>query len=342
MQKSSESLVNTDLKVSATTNFPSWLQGQWQFLNVIKNQLIFRDHSSFKSYRMTLVNQLSEEKFIVLSRSQCGEESFKCLWIRKLDENILEFQSSSESVKKITSYAFCNDDEFFDNRRWLTQASMIPQAMRVNFSSLNDFSRFLLGIGKDVQKSSCPINGKYFGRLPDDLELCSLMTSSCNSDVMHFQIGPCDSNDVYEKRIYQCLGQWTDSRSSTVYTFTKRIDNVVNTYECFVGLMAGSEKHIVIREAGENCFKMLDPHNYGMEMNQTGESIDELCLQDQLNESLNRIVLEPCRDGNHLDEEIIVRPTQDDHSITYETVFDDGNNNIDFNTATSSTRKPKS
>lgn len=131
----------------------------------------------------------------------------------------------------------------------------------------------LLGIGKDVQKSSCPINGKYYGRLPDDLELCSLMTANCNSDVLHFQIGPCDSSDVYEKRIYQCLGQWTDNKSSTVYTFTKRIDNVVSTYECFVGLMAGSEKHIVIREAGENCFKMLDPKNYGMEMNQTGKHL---------------------------------------------------------------------
>lgn len=97
-----------------------------------------------------------------------------------------------------------------------------------------------------------------------------MMTANCNSDVMHFQIGLCDSSEIYEKRIYQCLGQWTDSKSSTVYTFTKRID-AVNSYECFVGLMAGSEKQIIIREAGENCFKMLDPHNYGMEMNQTGE-----------------------------------------------------------------------
>lgn len=86
---------------------------------------------------------------------------------------------------------------------------------------------------------------------------------------MNFQIGPCDSSEIYEKRVYQCLGQWTDSKGST-FTFTRRIDNVVNTYECFVGLMEGTERQIIIREAGENCFKMLDPHNYGMEMNQTG------------------------------------------------------------------------
>lgn len=127
---------------------------------------------------------------------------------------------------------------------------------------------FVVGIGKDVRKTSCPISGKYIGRLPDDLKLCSVMISHCNSDVMHFQIGPCDSSDVYEKRVYRCLGQWTDDKST--YTFTKRID-VVNTYECFVGLMAGSENQIIIREAGDNCFKMLDPTNYGMEMNKTGE-----------------------------------------------------------------------
>jgi hypothetical protein len=88
---------------------------------------------------------------------------------------------------------------------------------------------------------------------------------------MHFQIGPCGSDEIYEKRIYRCLGQWTDKESSTVYTFTKRADDVVDTYECFVGLMAGSVKRIVIREAGESCFKMLDFNNYGMEMNQTGK-----------------------------------------------------------------------
>lgn len=216
-----------------------------------------------------------------------------------------------------------------------TSEYVLP-AVKVLFSS-NNFCNLLVGVGKDVLKSSCVINGKYTGRLPDDLDLCSVMTSNCNSDVMHFQIGPCDSTEVYEKRIYQCLGQWTDSKSSTVYTFTKRIDNVVNTYECFVGLMAGSEKQIVIREAGENCFKMLDPQNYGMEMNQTGESIKQ-CLLVMFAEIGIKIIQEPCRD---FDEEIIVKPTQDDHSITY-TVFDDGNNNIEFNAATSSTRKPKS
>lgn len=111
-------------KVISEVDFPSWLQGPWQHITVLKNQLVFRDQSSFKSYRMKLVNQFSDDKFIVLSRSQCGEESFKCLWIRKLDANIIEFQTSSEYVEKLTNFMLCND-EHFDNSRWLTFSSKI-------------------------------------------------------------------------------------------------------------------------------------------------------------------------------------------------------------------------
>jgi hypothetical protein len=49
-------------------------------------------------------------------------------------------------------------------------------------------------------------------------------------------------------------------------------------------------------------------------------------------------------DGSHTDEEIIVKPTQKDTSIVYETVFDDNNNSIDFNnnSVETTSRKPKS
>lgn len=73
---------------------------------------------------------------------------------------------------------------------------------------------------------------------------------------------------IYEKRVYQCLGQWINPRTSTVYTYTKRID-IVNTYECFVGLMVKDNNNIIIREAGETCYHNLDPY-FGMEMNMTG------------------------------------------------------------------------
>lgn len=89
---------------------------------------------------MTLVNQLSDEKFVVLSRSQCGEQSYKCLWIRKLDKNILEFQASLESGKKLTSSVLCGDDEFH-NSQWLTQSSKKSLGIRVSKSYLFKFHR---------------------------------------------------------------------------------------------------------------------------------------------------------------------------------------------------------
>ena len=53
-------------------------------------------------------------------------------------------------------------------------------------------------------------------------------------------------------------------------------------------------------------------------------------------------ISETCQNENNADEEIIVKPTQKESSITYETVFDDkNNNNIDFDVATS-TRRTKS
>lgn len=44
---------------------------------------------------------------------------------------------------------------------------------------------------------------------------------------------------------------------------------------------------------------------------------------------------------NTVYDEILVKPTQDDLSIMYKTVFDDDSNSIDF-TTTISTKKPKS
>lgn len=314
--------------------FPPWLQGQWQSIDVDKGQMVFRDQSSFKTFNMNLLNQPSEDKYIVSRRSQCGEKTFACIWIRKLDNNILEFQIGAESTEKLTSNVFCNAAENFDNSRWLTQSSELKNSPYKTVRD-NRYFKLLLGVGKDVTKTSCPISGKYTGRLPDDLSLCSVLKSECESDVMHFQIGPCESEDIYEKRIYKCLGNWRDEQ--TTYTFTKRID-VVNTYECFVGLMAGSENEIILREAGENCFKMLDPSNYGMQLDKTGKW--KILPPSSLSSNIS-FFLELCRNGSAQDEKVIVQPTQHDNSIKYETVFDGSDNNIDFNAAVTSTESSK-
>lgn len=102
------------------------------------------------------------------------------------------------------------------------------------------------------------------------------MTSDCqNPDILNYQIGPCNSADIYEKRRYRCIGHWTDIKTKNVYTFAKR-DDIVSSFECFAGLLASeSGDRIMIKEAGEggNCYKLIDLGFFAMEMNQTGKKI---------------------------------------------------------------------
>ncbi|CAO1336353.1 unnamed protein product [Diamesa tonsa] len=152
---------------------------------------------------------------------------------------------SSYTTNNFTSYDLCNDNHF-DDTRWITQGR----------------------IDKEIVKTSCPISGNYSGILPDDENLCALITTDCKtSDIMYFQVGACETGDIYESRTYRCLGQWTDKTNT--YTYTKRID-VVDTYECFVGLRVGTDNNIFMKEAGEMCYKNINPLPHGMEMHQLG------------------------------------------------------------------------
>ena len=129
MQQINDFFHRPDVLDFSQTIFPKWFQGRWQYLNVKKKQLIYQDHSSFKSYYMSLINQYKDDKFVVLSRTQCGEENYKCLWINKLDTNIIEFQMSSSITNNFTNYDLCNDDQF-DDTRWITQASKSKQNLQ--------------------------------------------------------------------------------------------------------------------------------------------------------------------------------------------------------------------
>jgi hypothetical protein len=107
---------------SDKTNFPDWLQGRWQYLTIKRNVLTYKDPSSFKTYHMLLVSKYEHNQYIVHSRSQCGEESYKCLAITKLDENVVETQISSQSSKYLVNSEICNNT-YFDNMEWITQGS---------------------------------------------------------------------------------------------------------------------------------------------------------------------------------------------------------------------------
>ncbi|XP_062556321.1 uncharacterized protein LOC134221144 [Armigeres subalbatus] len=229
-------------QISQYCSFPNWLIGKWEHVIVSQNQLIYKDHTSFKTYTMKCVKNntsYDSDKYIVYSQTQCGEEKYQCLKIQRRDENVFEFQISSRSEPNFTN-TICNEF-YFNDDRWLTQG-------RLDSNSI---------------VSPCPIVGEFAGVIPDDEGLCAKLSSECVSpDIMYYQISACEFNEIYEEREYRCLGQWT--HRNIVYTYTQRRD--VGTYECFVGTML-SDRQIFIKEAGEHCQRDVNPHRFGMELN---------------------------------------------------------------------------
>nr|CAD7405107.1 unnamed protein product [Timema cristinae] len=82
--------------------FPSWTQGHWQYLYVEGNTLIYKDHYTYKTYTMRCLGSDSGagERFLVFGRTQCGEEMYTCMWIKRRGMNVLEFQIGMERLQE--------------------------------------------------------------------------------------------------------------------------------------------------------------------------------------------------------------------------------------------------
>lgn len=232
-------------------------------MTIDQSTIVYKDHSSFKTYTMKCIeNEIGSERFLVFSRTQCGEETYQCIWAKQRSANILEFQIGTRTGNN-ASMLIC-DDAYFDNTHWLTQARL----------------------DHNLVVSPCPVNGEFTGVIPDAFGLCAKLSSECGSpDRMHYQVSACDYDEVVEgkgivaiyfeiltkqhflfvEREYRCLGQWEEN--GLVYTYTKRHD--VGTYECFVGGIL-TENKIFIKEAGEHCERLVNPFRYGMELNKIG------------------------------------------------------------------------
>lgn len=50
--------------------FPSWMHGQWQHLNIKPDQIVYKDHTSFKTYTMKCMKNPIPDRYLVISRSQ--------------------------------------------------------------------------------------------------------------------------------------------------------------------------------------------------------------------------------------------------------------------------------
>lgn len=113
-----------NINVNNQIQFPPHIQGEWQYMTIRKNNLIYRDPNSFKTYSMSLVETIEPNRFVVLSKSQCGEESYKCIAIAELAENVIETQIGSESMKSLLNFDICGGENF-DSKEWITQGSKL-------------------------------------------------------------------------------------------------------------------------------------------------------------------------------------------------------------------------
>lgn len=178
--------------------FPVWMHGRWEYVSINSEELMYRDHSSFKTYRMKCLKQepmvaaaasassnknASESKFLVFSRTQCGEEQYHCVSIIKRSTNILEFQIGSKTVQSLAHdgsefsiHGIC-DEQYFDNSRWITQGRL----------------------DRGLSITACPVDGEFEGLIPDAAGLCAKLWSECHApDIMYYQVSACDYNEVFE------------------------------------------------------------------------------------------------------------------------------------------------
>ncbi len=96
---------------------PAWAQGKWEHVHVQDGSLILRDQRDFKTYTARCVGRvdsglrmrrdeennevedIQEERYLIYARTHCGDEHYKCLWLKSRGTNAMEFQIGKE--KKI-------------------------------------------------------------------------------------------------------------------------------------------------------------------------------------------------------------------------------------------------
>ena len=225
--------------------FPDWLQGDWEHLQFQGDTLVYKDHRNFKTYTGKCVPHRSgnSERFLVLTRTQCGDEVYKCTWIKQRGLNTLEIQVSLYD-SATPDPSLCRDENFLD-RAWTTQGRMDA-----------------------VEKAPYMFTGEYTGVIPDTDGLCAKLYSDCNNpEIMFYTIFNCfNRSEVFEEREYECLGQWEEQ--GVIYTYTERRD--MKGHECFVGATT-KKGEIYLQEAGNNCERGQQPLKDGMRMSRVAE-----------------------------------------------------------------------
>ncbi|ROT66766.1 hypothetical protein C7M84_015192 [Penaeus vannamei] len=108
--------------------FPEWAHGSWQHLQIDSNELWLQDAGTDKKYRTLCLSQHAPhgERYALYSQTQCGEEEFTCIWIKKRAVNVIEYQMASYPSDKYNASRICSDD-MFRGQEWITQGHEYEQ-----------------------------------------------------------------------------------------------------------------------------------------------------------------------------------------------------------------------
>merc|ERR1712130_982691 len=216
---------------------PSWAQGKWEGgLEAKGADMTYRSQERLATYHMRAIMRTNPGIFLVKVETECGEKGYACLALSSLSA-ILEMKIGQvhDGLHQVSCSHSAMEDPL-SLTGWVTQVR---------------------------ERVSCPMQGEWWGVIPDAEGLCARSVTSCDRpDMMQYQVYNCDNQmEVYEDRLYQCYGQLKDNQ--LVYTLTKRMD--LQKQECFVGIPSHDGKHKIMG-AGEHCDRGLQPHLYGMNM----------------------------------------------------------------------------
>ncbi|XP_064116728.1 uncharacterized protein LOC135222585 [Macrobrachium nipponense] len=162
----------------ATCKFPKSLMGHWHHTYVADDTVPFKDYRNFKTYSARCVKDMSDgERYIVYSRSHCGDWSYNCLWLKRRSANVLEFMLGLYPRETFDDL-LCEVDKFGDMTSWTTQGKSLIE-----------------------EPTMCPIVGNYVGALPDASGICAQLYSDCsNPQIMFYTVSDCSNfSAVYER-----------------------------------------------------------------------------------------------------------------------------------------------
>ena len=75
----------------AECEFPEWMQGTWEGLEINQGRMTYRDETNFVTYHGKCMTISGVDRYLIHATTDCGAPSYNCMVIKQRDRNALEF-----------------------------------------------------------------------------------------------------------------------------------------------------------------------------------------------------------------------------------------------------------